>query len=311
MYLKYHVIYLNISWNIGILYTPSRHICWVMTGHQWKLTSRVDNRWTANNVTISYFITTIMLTSGHLMYRVTKWWQHERLCQSMKAPEQTEQQLLATDQVLYPSYNLLLVYEVLTPRRRIRTRLLHMSKWRPTTTVGGVRTAVDVRSEFRGCRKRWAIKCVVRSEPLGHTTSPNPTPSTVAPARCPLGPSWTWPMPGEQPLVSEVVIPRYQMTKQVPGIMSVIYHVICPIYYCYIRIPGISHALSDIYPPYMPLDIDMIWYIQKTDISGFSGWIYPKLYSPLYSPGYPFLSQKPWSSKHLLKGKKSHKVPRT
>ena len=49
--------------------------------------------------------------------------------------------------------NLLLVYEVPTPCRRIRTRLLHRSKWRPTTTaVGGVRTAVGVRLEVRGFR---------------------------------------------------------------------------------------------------------------------------------------------------------------
>ena len=49
IYMIYHVIHLNISWYIGILYTPSRDICWVMTGHhQWKVNSRrVDNIWTS------------------------------------------------------------------------------------------------------------------------------------------------------------------------------------------------------------------------------------------------------------------------
>ena len=103
MYLIYHVTYLNKSWYIEILYTPSCDICWVMTGHQWKVNPGVDNRWTASNITILYFITTRMLTSGHLMYRITRWWRHERSCETMKAPEQTEQQLPATEQVLYPS----------------------------------------------------------------------------------------------------------------------------------------------------------------------------------------------------------------
>ena len=93
------VMYLNISWYIGILHTPSRDICWVMSGHPWKVTSRVDNGWTSNNTTILYFVTTRMLTSGHLMYRITTWRRHEGLCHTIKAPEQGEQQLLATEQV--------------------------------------------------------------------------------------------------------------------------------------------------------------------------------------------------------------------
>ena len=51
-----------------------------------------------------------------------------------------------------------MVYEIPTPCRRIRTRLLHWSKRRPTTTVGGIRTALGVRLEFRGFRTEMGNK---------------------------------------------------------------------------------------------------------------------------------------------------------
>ena len=115
-------------------------------------TSGVGNRWTANNVTIlrsmiyynkNFDERSLNVPHNDIMTARTLASDYDGAWADGAAATRYWAGVLS-------ELNLLLVYEVPTPCRTIPARLLHCSKWRPTTTVGGARTAVGVRLEFKG-----------------------------------------------------------------------------------------------------------------------------------------------------------------